>query len=366
MKFLLAANVYEDLNTGTAGSVLNMGREIENLGHSISYYFKNNSYLNFKSAPLCYLAFGPSLFIYLLINHIRGNHFDVLLIGGGECYLVLLLKIILKNKPIIINHSHGPENTSQIETTKRSLLHKMRHRYIRSLQCSIATKYYDFTICSTENEKKEIENYYNIDCSKIKVIPLGIDIDYKEELEIKPNKKGLPKLLYVGSWYEEKGIQFLLTAYNVLCDKYDCIKLTIVGVDNEDKLNNSFTNSNNVNILPRISRTQLIKVYNDHDILILPSLREGFGLVVLEAMSQGLCVITTKTGFACDHIVNWGNGIIVPFRDSQAIYKSLNKLMNNPELINKIGLSARKTSERFTWSTTANLIVDECKLMLNQ
>ncbi|MDO6806259.1 glycosyltransferase family 4 protein, partial [Wenyingzhuangia sp. 1_MG-2023] len=85
--------------------------------------------------------------------------------------------------------------------------------------------------------------------------------------------------------------------------------------------------------------SQVLEVMRMHDILVFPSLFEGFGMVITEAMSQGMVVIATNHT-ALPDTADENTGILVPIRDSSAIADVLIDLIDNPEKVKKIGQAA--------------------------
>ncbi len=92
-------------------------------------------------------------------------------------------------------------------------------------------------------------------------------------------------------------------------------------------------------------------------VLIFPSLFEGFGMVITEAMSQGMVVIATDHT-ALPNIADESTGIRVPVRDSGAIEVALNDLINNPEKVEKIGKSSMKLAQSYQWRDYESKIVN--------
>ncbi len=91
------------------------------------------------------------------------------------------------------------------------------------------------------------------------------------------------------------------------------------------------------------------EVYAKSSVLVHPSLADGFGYVVAEAMASGIPVIVTDKTGAADLIVDGQNGYIVPPRDSEAIRDRLENLANNPGLLREMGRAARETARSLTF-----------------
>jgi glycosyltransferase involved in cell wall biosynthesis len=96
----------------------------------------------------------------------------------------------------------------------------------------------------------------------------------------------------------------------------------------------------------------------EHDIFVFPSLFEGFGLVITEAMSQGVPVITTDRTAGPDLIKDGENGWIVPASSSIAIKEVFTKILEKPELLEQFGLAAQQKAQTRPWSVYGQEMAD--------
>ena len=166
--------------------------------------------------------------------------------------------------------------------------------------------------------------------------------------------------LFCGTWDRVKGVPYLVKAFDLLAETHP-VPLTIVGPGNStgevmasipERLRPS------VNVIGRVPEERVIEEYRRHDLLVFPSTYEGFGLVVLEAMSQGLPVIATPVGCVPDLIRDGENGVIVPPRDAQALASAVRRLMDSPDERQCIGRKAAATVSTMTWRRTAERTID--------
>ena len=93
--------------------------------------------------------------------------------------------------------------------------------------------------------------------------------------------------------------------------------------------------------------------YRTHDVLAWPSTYEGFGMVLVEAMSQGLPVVATPVGCATSLVVDGVTGLRVPPRDSEALGRALERLLGDPPLRVTLSAAALRTVESMSWTETA-------------
>ena len=156
------------------------------------------------------------------------------------------------------------------------------------------------------------------------------------------------KVIFVGSLSQRKGLADLIDACKIAKDEVD---LTIIGrrVANCRPLDAALKRHRWIESFPH---SQILREMREHDVLIFPSLFEGFGLVVTEALSQGIPVIATDHTCAPDIIQEGREGFIVPIRAPQAIAEKLIYLNENPDKLRemkKMSLARAKslTSERY-------------------
>jgi alpha-maltose-1-phosphate synthase len=103
---------------------------------------------------------------------------------------------------------------------------------------------------------------------------------------------------------------------------------------------------------------QVLQLMREHDVLVFPSLFEGFGLVILEAMAQGTVVIATPHTAAPDLLDDGHDGFIVPIRSADAIAARLTRLAEDRGLLAQMSEAARQTAARRTWDEYRRGIVE--------
>jgi len=113
-----------------------------------------------------------------------------------------------------------------------------------------------------------------------------------------------------------------------------------------------------VNYIPTAPHSEVLEHMRNHDVLVLPSLSEGFGLVVLEAMSQGMTVIVSENTGAGDVIQNGVQGFVVPIRSSEAISEKLSMLASNRENLEQMKIAALERARQCTWDVYRQSLVE--------
>lgn len=182
--------------------------------------------------------------------------------------------------------------------------------------------------------------------ARIEVVPYGapaVDRDAPRKIPSRENQK--LKVLFVGRLTQEKGIAYLLDAVSPLRDH---VELTLVGRRYGDcaKVDRAIREHR---WIPHLSHELLLHEMSQNDVLVHPSLIEGFALVIMEAMSRGLPVITTPNSGAEDLIANGKSGFLVPIRSAEAITQSLETLIENRSLLESMRCAAVETAEHWSW-----------------
>jgi len=153
------------------------------------------------------------------------------------------------------------------------------------------------------------------------------------------------KVLFVGSLGQAKGISYLLEAAARLTNH---IEMTLVGRRMHSSIPESAALSR-WQWFPSLPHEEVLRQMALHDVLVLPSLHEGFALVLLEAMSQGLPVIaTTNTGIS-DILADEREGFLIPIRSTDAIVEKLERLIRNRELLAEMSAAAKRTAAQCSW-----------------
>ncbi len=236
-------------------------------------------------------------------------------------------------------------------------------------------KYANHVVAVSSVTAKDTTQILDIKPARISVIPNAVEAVFqplpKEQAESFRQKYRISPeticLLNVGSNHPRKNLSTILKVVEILQQRGMPIHLLKVGADFTDE-QKAFIQTQNlenyISYLGKPERSSLVQIYNTADILIAPSLYEGFGITLLEAMACGIPVITSKVS-AMPEVVG-DAGVLVDPTDYQAIVDAVCYLQNNPvyyqELVNK-GLVRAKS---FTWEKTAEQIAEIYEKLLDK
>ncbi len=211
---------------------------------------------------------------------------------------------------------------------------------------------------------------------KVAVIPLGVDIGLfhpRDDRFRRRREMGISEstvLLYVGRMEEVKGVSVLLRAFALLRREGRSVFLILVGDgdmrERYEQLSSRLGVSDSVKFTGSVKREDLPAYYDLSDIFVLPSLKEPFGLVGLEAMATGKPVVASRVGGIPDFVTE-DSGILVRAGDFSGLAAALQSLLSNGDLRERMGEEGRRLVEsKFQYSRVAERTVGVFQMALDR
>lgn len=202
--------------------------------------------------------------------------------------------------------------------------------------------------------------------SKYIYIPLGVK---KSENKCNGNREigDVVDLLYVGTIERRKGLLYLVNSLSLLKKKTNRIfRCHIVGKTIEEyyklQIERQIVDSDlNENVIfhGRLSNEELDKLYNDSDIFVFPSMLEGYGMVLLEAMSYSLPIVAFNNSAMPYTVKTDINGLLVKNKDIEEFCDAIIKLMDNSTYYSRLVCNAKAMYDEIR--TEEDVLKDMCK-----
>ncbi|MHA1696291.1 MAG: glycosyltransferase [Candidatus Helarchaeota archaeon] len=311
-----------------------------------------------------------------MLFNIQRNKLYFLLIPLSLFFQILAIKKIVKKEKIDILHSHWiiPQGLAAVLykkifnqkikivcTAHGSDVFLLKKKYFNILKRFILKKCDKISVVSSALQKELLKNKaenYNIN-----IINNGINIEKSISLiEINnlKNKYNINSfcLLFVGRLSIKKGIFYLIEAMPKILLNFPKTKLIIVGYGPDqtllEKKVQKLKLQNHIIFTGALRKKEIFSYYTIANILINPSLEEGFGMVLLEALSFKLPVITTNSGGITDIIEDKKTGIFINQKQSDSIANTVNALLNNEEKRKKLSYKGYEMIQnKFNWKKIA-------------
>ena len=181
----------------------------------------------------------------------------------------------------------------------------------------------------------------------VEIIPYGFPaVGQRREYVVKRGPKKL-KLLFVGKLTQQKGLADLFAAVEALGH---WVELTVVGHKASADCPALDAALVKHRWLPTLPHESVLQLMRNHDVLLFPSLFDGFGLVITEAMSQGTPVITTDRSAGPDLIQHGQNGWLIEAGSTSAIQQAIEQLLSQPETVARAGQEAWEKARNRPWT----------------
>jgi starch synthase len=215
-------------------------------------------------------------------------------------------------------------------------------RYVRHAQKKKEMELADLVLAPSSFARNSVLESLD---KRVALAAYGVDTGFWCE-PAEPRKDSSLVFLYAGQCAVQKGTPLLLEAWRA-ADLKDA-RLVLAGMwrMNPERQGDL---PPRVSVMGPLASSELKALYQSANVFVFPSLFDGFGLVILEAMACGLPVIATDTTAAPD-IVDQSNGWVIRSGNLDALVSALREASNLRERLPAMGRAARNRSEQFTWA----------------
>jgi glycosyltransferase involved in cell wall biosynthesis len=191
-------------------------------------------------------------------------------------------------------------------------------------------------------------------------VPNGVDL---EEINSIPSSIYKCDIIFVGRLIKEKNVEILIEAVDIVRKTLPGIRAHIIGDGPEKKRIMGIVTGrwlqNNINFFGFMDYIEVIARIKSSKVLVLPSSREGFGMVVIEAYACGVPVITVKCpGNAANELVNEGSGFTADL-DAKEISNSILKIIIDHKLYENMSKHAFFASREYDWDKVVKLLMSQ-------
>ena len=286
----------------------------------------------------------------------RHTRFDI--VHDNQCLGIGLLMLRSSGIPVVatIHHPLSIDVKNAVADTRNPILKARRLIYYPILMQEMVARRLDRIITVSQASARMVAQAFSIPEEDLRIVYNGIDTDLFRPLRV---TREAGSLIYVGNSEDRnKGIRYLLEALHLLLPEMD-YRLTFVDKPRGElklapALVRRYGLSTRVDFTGRVPNERLVDLYSRSQLMACPSLYEGFGLPVAEAMACEVPVVAT-TGGALPEVVEDGvTGLLVPPADGKALAGAIRHLAADKRLQQRLGKAARKrVVERFNWRRAA-------------
>ncbi|MCF7899781.1 glycosyltransferase family 4 protein, partial [Candidatus Babeliales bacterium] len=342
-----------------------------NFNNYLDYFFakfKINKFINKSN----YYVFKDNLFDYWLnkqIDKLNKSNINIdIFVGWAHFFLHSIPNIKKTGAKIILEsgscHILEQQKLIQSEYDKFGIKYPaINKKNIDKILCEYEQADYIMTI-SDFVYKSFLKQ--NINSKKLLKVTCGIDIEFFETPNSPKSEFSKFKVIFVGLLCLRKGVQYLIQAWQKLNFTPDQAELILVGNLQQDL--SLFLKQTklpkNIIFYGSTDKFNLKKLYQSADLFVLPSIEDGFGMVIGEAMACGLPVICSDHTAATDLIENKVHGFIVPAGNVEILAEKILYVYQNREQAQFMGQLAKGHVQKFSWDNYGENIFKAYKNIL--
>jgi len=365
MRILLTIHEKLDPDSGSAGSTIKLGQQYKKLGHEVQYYsFNDLPNLPHKIKSLVFPEFVAA-HISMLANK---RAVDIVDASTGDAWLwAKALQNSKRSHPLLITRSHGLEHLhhiDELETARRKKL-RLSWKYplyrgsVRLWEVATSICNADLVYLLNRQEAKFVTEHLGVQPERINIFPNGIPETFLN-LPFQPiseAKGSVIRIAQVGTYIPRKGIQYGAPALNRILLRHPQVHISFLGTGRQtiEDVHADFEPvvRDRVRVVQRYPHEMLPTLLKEHQIKLFPSLSEGFGKSLIEAMACGLAPVTTATAGPMEIVRDGYDAIVVPTHDSQAIEQALERLITDRPYLEQLRHNAHSTAQRYSWQRIA-------------
>ncbi len=286
--------------------------------------------------------YEPVIFSVKLLPHLTRGKFDIIDVSAFPYFSCFTAKFvsIVRRTPMIITwlevwNDYWYQYMGRMGFFGKIVEHLVSKLPSRSIAISALTK-------------MRLESI-GVGGKNIIILPIGVDL---EEINIIPPSDLNSDIIFVGRLIKEKNVDMLIEAVAYLINELPHVNCQIIGDGPVKKKLEEMVIENglqdNVFFSGFMEYSKIIARMKSSKVLVLPSSREGFGIVVIEAYACGVPVITVRTRQNASSELIEGTGFTVN-PDSMELCKAIRTLINDSGIHQKMSESALIKAKEFNW-----------------
>ena len=317
-------------------------------------------------AYMCSAAFPEPLTYSLRLRKMlasRRADFDV--IHDNQCFGKGLLGVIADGWPMVatLHHPITVDRDLELSHAPNAFRRATLRRWYSFLgmQMKVARQV-ESIVTVSESSKRDVADQMGVDPARMTVVPVGVDHLRFRPL---PDVAKVPGRLMTTASADVplKGLVPLLEAVAKVRTERD-VEMVIVGKPrSQTRVAETIERlglTDIVRFVSGVSDEEIVRLYNEAEVAVVPSLYEGFSLPAIEAMACGTCLVAT-TGGALPEVVGTSGetGLLVPPGDPEALAAAVGRALDDAELRAQVGRAGReRVLSRFTWKACAEGTVE--------
>lgn len=376
LRIALSVHHHLDWNSGAPGAAMALAQALQNRGQLVELLSFDNLPAWIERLPLAVRSrLQPVVFPWFVASRLRGRlkEFDVcdLLSGDGwRCYSFRNGRGARAERPLFVTYGQGLEHVYQeamLPEAKgarpspgiRPFLSRWYDAHSHQLRLWEVRQSYeraDVGLFVNHADRAFAVERFRIRSDRTRVTANGIPDSL---LGLAPPRRLARSRLVVaqiGSYVARKGVHYGSQALSHVMTRRSNVHARFLGTGCScDRVLSDFAPElhGRIDVIPQYRRDELPRLLADCEIKLFPTLAEGFGMALVEAMACGLAPVSTLTPGPMSIIEPDVDGVLVPPRDPAALAAALKRLVADEDLRLRIRKNAYEKAQRYGWDAVA-------------
>jgi glycosyltransferase involved in cell wall biosynthesis len=353
-----------EADSGAPGVTIALGDALADAGHTVSF-FSFSDLPAWMSTRVKQMPF-PLAVARHLARLAKRDPIDVVDASTGDAWL---WPVTYRRgpRPLLVTRSHGLEHIHY-----RYLLEEMRagdelasrrfrmyHGGVRLSEVATSLRKADLALFLNDEDLRYAVDELHVASSRSHLTRNGLP-DYLLNLPAPTQGDHGIRIAILGSYLPQKGVRYAARALNALLQRHPSVRVSLLGTGYPAaQVLASFDPAVHEQLMVRdkYRREELPELLSGHQIQLSASVSEGFGVSLLEGMACGLAPVASAARGPRMIVRDGENGILVPVADSDAIETALERLIGDPDLLQRLAHNAHRSAQSYGWGTIANEIV---------
>jgi glycosyltransferase involved in cell wall biosynthesis len=365
LNIVLVYGSYPVVNSGGGGVVSQLFLEYRRLGHQVKLcsFYDLPEWLPFKAKWV--------IFPYFVVAYLAGlawkQKIDVVDISSGDAWLWAMTRRTLRNDAVLVTRSHGLQHLHHLEALEEESRGRLRlswkyplyHGGLRLWEVANSFRHADLALFLNRHEMDYAVGELDVRPEHARTVANGIPDTFLDLPFAATPASGDDsiRIAVIGSYIREKGVGYAAPALGRVLLRHPEVQVSFLGarcpadqvlVDYDPLVRAR------IRVVPSYTRTELPTLLEGHHIKLFPTLSEGFGMALLEAMACGLAPVVTFTPGPLELVRDGHDALVIPRRDSQAVEQGLERLIADRALLDRLRHNARATAQAYGWSRIAH------------
>ncbi len=207
-------------------------------------------------------------------------------------------------------------------------------------------------ITVSESSQKEMQEL-GLGIAGIEVVYPGVDLSV-----LQPGKQSaIPTVLYLGRLKAYKSVDVLIRSFKQVLERVPSARLVIAGGGEDEKrlkkVSHDLELCKHIEFKGKVSDADRLSLMQQAWVFVNPSMMEGWGITTIEANACGVPVVASNVPGLRESVQNPHTGYLVPYGDTHALAESITKLLESPELRQRMSQNALQWAQQFDWELSA-------------